>query len=271
MAMDIVSIPYWYVASLLRTVRQPELFDNVESYVMFIGYPRSAHTLVGFLLDAHPNAIIASQVSGLKYLKHGFASRQIFYVLLQNSRRVAKFGRGWRPYSYDVPNQWQGRFETIKVIGDCTGMTRLRKHPAQLRSLRSALGKVQLKLIHCVRNPYDNISTMKMRSQRTLPAVIDAYFSMCQTVDQIKNWFDRSLVYDLRHEDLIDNPTGTLKDLCGFLGLSANESYYQDCASIVYKSPHKSFAEVAWNRTLIDAVNAKMSRFDFLSSYSYAE
>jgi hypothetical protein len=268
MAMDIVSIPYLYMTSWFQTLRQSERFGQVERYVMFIGYPRSAHTLVGFLLDAHPNAIVASQISGLKYLKHGFNNRQIFYVLLQNSRRVARVGREWRPYSYAVPNQWQGRFDKLKVIGDCTGMTRLRRNPAQLRSLQSALGNIKLNLIHCIRNPYDNISTMKMRSTQTLEEAVDAYFSMCRTVEQIKDQFGAS-VYDLRHESLVGDSAGALKDLCGFLGLSASETYYQDCARIVYKSPHKTRTEVTWNPELIDSVKSQMSRFSFLSGYSY--
>lgn len=268
MAMDIISIPYTYVSSLFQTRRQPDLFDNVERYVMFIGYPRSAHTLVGFLLDAHPNAIVASQISGLKYLKHGFSNRQIFHVLLQNSRRVARVGREWRPYSYAVPSQWQGRFAKLKVIGDCTGMTRLRRNPAQLLSLQSALGNIKLNLIHCIRNPYDNISTMKQRDQVTLEGAVEAYFSMCQTVEQIKGQFGAS-VYDLRHESLVADPAGSLKDLCGFLGLSASETYYQDCAGIVYKSPHQSRTEVTWDPELIDSVKSQMSRFSFLSGYSY--
>jgi hypothetical protein len=268
MAMDIVSIPYSYMTSWFQTLRQDKKFGEVERYVMFIGYPRSAHTLVGFLIDAHPNAIVASQISGLKYLKHGFSNRQIFYVLQQNSRRVARVGRQWRPYSYAVPNQWQGRFDKLKVVGDCTGMTRLRRNPAQLQSLQSALGSIKLNLIHCIRNPYDNISTMKMRSQRTLEEAVDAYFSMCGTVEQIKGQFGAS-VYDLRHESLVGDPAGALKDLCGYLELSASETYYQNCAGIVHKSPHKSRTEVPWNPELIDSVKSQMSRFSFLSGYSY--
>ena len=33
-------------------------YDEVETFVMFIGYPRSSHSLVGAILDAHPEIII---------------------------------------------------------------------------------------------------------------------------------------------------------------------------------------------------------------------
>ena len=271
MAVDLVSIPHLFLTSWFHSLRHPHLFDDVETFVMFIGHPRSAHTLVGFLLDAHPNIIVASQTSGLKYVKHGFTKQQLFCVMLQNSQRVAKVGRGQRRYSYEVPNQWQGRFQKLQIIGDSTGLTRLRRTPILLTYLRRRLGKVELKLIHCIRNPYDNISTMKLRSGRTLQAAVDAYFPICETVEHIKNELAKGAVHDLRHEHLVADPKVTLKGLCDFLGVSADESYYEDCASIVYKSPHKSRSEVPWNQELIAAVKSRMSRFGFLEGYSYDE
>ena len=36
-----------------------KLYDGVETFAMFIGYPRSSHSLVAAILDAHPEVIIA--------------------------------------------------------------------------------------------------------------------------------------------------------------------------------------------------------------------
>ena len=269
--MDILSIPYRYMTSFYWSLRQPKVFEGVKTFVIFIGYPRSGHSLIGFLLDAHPNIIVASQTSTLKYLKHGFTRRQIFHVLLQNSRKVAKVGREWRPYSYDVPNQWQGRFEKLQVIGDSTGLTRLRRNPTLLRSLQKRLNGIDLKLIHCIRHPYDNISTMKLRSGRSLQDTIETYFLMCETIERIKRGVAPADVYDLKHEAMIADSTGTLKDLCKFLSVTSTDSYYEDCASIVYKASHKSRFEVPWNQELIDFVKEKMKRFSFLQGYCYED
>ncbi|XP_078374375.1 uncharacterized protein LOC144657905 [Oculina patagonica] len=35
-----------------------KVYDEVETFVMFIGYPHSSHSLVGAILDAHPGIII---------------------------------------------------------------------------------------------------------------------------------------------------------------------------------------------------------------------
>jgi Sulfotransferase domain len=267
--MDVLTIPYQFLTSLWHTTRKRHLFDDVKAYVLFIGYPRSGHSLVGFLLDAHPDVVVASQTSAHRYFRHGFSARQTFYCILENSRKVARIGRGWRPYSYDVPNQWQGRFARIQVIGESTGLTRLRRNPSLLKVFREKLNPVELKLIHVIRNPYDNISTMKKRSQETLPESIERYFSMCEVVEQIKRLGPPGVVCDLKHETLIADPRSVLQYLCTFLGLSAEASYYDDYASIIYKSPHKTRNDGGWNQKLIDSVQQRMRPFSFLDGYSY--
>ena len=147
--MDLVTIPYQFLTSLCHTIYAPKFFTDVKNYVMFIGYPRSGHTLVGFLLDAHPNALVASQTSALRYFRHGFSTQQTFYVLVQNSRQVARTGREQRRYSYDVPNQWQGRFGKLKVIGESTGLTRLRRNPSLVKWLRGKLKDVRSQADSC--------------------------------------------------------------------------------------------------------------------------
>ena len=267
--MDLVTIPYQFLTSLCHTFYEPKLFDDVKTFVMFVGYPRSGHTLVGFLLDAHPNAVVASQTSALRYFRHGFSKPQTFHVLVENSRRVARTGREQRRYSYDVPNQWQGRFEKLQVVGESTGLTRLRRNPSLLKSLREKLKDVELNLIHVIRNPYDNISTMKLRSGESLPDAIKRYFSMCEIVERLKPHVAPGAVHDLRHEALINSPKNTLKDLCAFLGLSAGESYYTDCASIIFKSSHKTRNDVEWTEELIKSVKQQMGNFPFLAGYGY--
>jgi len=40
-------------------------FSKLRNFVLFVGYPRSGHSLVGSLIDAHPHAIIAHEVKTL--------------------------------------------------------------------------------------------------------------------------------------------------------------------------------------------------------------
>ena len=109
-----------------------KLYDGVETFVMFIGYPRSSHSLVGAILDAHPEIIIPHEYDLMgkwkKLSPDKFKSRNnIFSALHQLSMKQAMFGirasanntrlRGNFTYTYHVPDLWQGGYQNrIKVI-----------------------------------------------------------------------------------------------------------------------------------------------------------
>jgi len=238
---------------------------------MFIGYPFSGHSLIGSLLDAHPEAIIAHELDTLGLIQAGFSKRQIFYLLLHNSRNFASAGRTWMDYSYAVPNQWQGRFTRLRIIGDKKGSAstkRLHYNPDLLQLLRDTID-VRIKFIHVLRNPYDNISTVSLRRRWDLRQSIEYYFSLCKTVAEIKKKIEPRDLLDVRHESVIEDPKSFLRQLCSFLGLEASKDYLQDCAGIVFKSPHKSRHDVEWNPELINFVKDKIEKVSFLSGYSY--
>lgn len=146
-----------YPKSLYGGLRNRKLFEGVEKYCMFIGYPRSGHSLIGSLLDAHPNIVIANELDVLKFIYARFSKRQIYYLLIENPRTWAESGRKSASYSYEVLNQWQGRFKKLQVIGDKKGWSstlRLRSNPELLRRLQDTIS-LNIKFIHVIRNPYD--------------------------------------------------------------------------------------------------------------------
>ena len=267
-----------YLPSYYKGYKNRKIFDGVEAYCMFIGYPRSGHTLVRSLLDAHPSAIIAHELNALKFVKAGFGKRQLYQLLLDNSRFYAYQGQSMHGFDYKVPNQWQGRFDKLRIIGDkkAGGSTiQLAKNPKLLHRLRKTVG-TEVKFIHVVRNPYDNIVTMCKRSGKgvrkpVLQRVIRRYFERCESNAKLKGLLGNGKVIDVRHELLLEDPKLVLRTLCGFLGLGYDEDYLEDCASIVFKSPHKSRYEGEWNDEMLDAVRAGIRRFDFLKGYSYED
>ena len=100
---------------------------------MFIGYPRSSHSLVGSMLDAHPEIIIPHEYNVLgcwnKYWpstdkNKSLSKYHLFYDLHQLSREQAIFGiRSKYPdgneggYNYNVPGLWQGGYQTRLKVG----------------------------------------------------------------------------------------------------------------------------------------------------------
>ncbi len=258
-----------------------DIFKSVEKYCMFIGYPRSGHSLVGSLLDAHPNIIIGHELHSLKLFRKGFNPQKIYYLLLQNSQRKANQGRQETGYSYEVPNQWQGKFETLKVIGDKKGSGTSRvigDNPEILDAFFKKLD-VPVKFVHVTRNPYDNISTivsMAYKNKRELQGKkpdlaygIEPYFAKCEAVTYLKKQISESDILDVRHESLIDDPKTVLSKLCDFLEVETNSQYLDDCASIIFKSPNKTRLKYEWNGELIEQVKNKMDKHEFLQGYSY--
>ena len=261
---------------VLETLKDKKTFQNVDKYCMFIGYPRSGHSLVGSLLDAHPNIIIAHELNALNFVDMGFNQQQIYYLILKNSRKLATQGRESSGYSYEVHHQWQGKFRDLKVIGDKKGgdsTSKLRYKPELLNVLQNKID-VPAKFIHVIRNPYDNISTMYTRSNKKdkkLADSINQYFYLCDTIAQLKQQINQGDMIDIRHEKNISNPKFWLNEICKFLGIDAGDDYLDDCANIIYQSPNKSRHKVQWNDELIETVKNKMNQYNFLSGYSYED
>ena len=113
------------------------LYDGVETFVLFIGYPRSSHSLVGAILDAHPEIIIPHEYNLLGQWDQFRTAIQkqrnlekyfLFYELHQLSTRQATFGLRAKtplftvdsPYKYNVPG-----FVARRVLQQDKGMAHL--------------------------------------------------------------------------------------------------------------------------------------------------
>lgn len=260
-----------YAAAYLASRRARDTFDHVRAFCLFIGIPRSGHSLVGSLIDAHPNAIIAHEFNVLRYIRRGFSRAQIYSALVRNSRRFAAVGRRWTGYSYTVPNQWQGRFTTLEVIGDKKGGSttkQLRADPHLLERLEGTVG-VPLRVVHVIRNPYDNISTIARRSRRALQDAVAYYFGLCTVNAGLRDHLGPGGICDVRSESLVADPPGELRRLCEFLGLGPDDGYLRDCAGIVFPQPRKTRFEVAWPKELIAEVVHRIGEFPILAGYTY--
>lgn len=103
-------------------------YNDVDTALLFIGYPRSRHTIVSAILDAHPNVMLSNEMNLLgTYGKHPELSKiEMFDKITAKSYRLATQGRRSQTMQgnatiyvktgYKVPNQWQGTFDgTLKV------------------------------------------------------------------------------------------------------------------------------------------------------------
>lgn len=258
--------------SSLTGAMHRDSFRSVERYVMFVGASRSGHSLVGSLLNAHPNVVIAHQLHALRYVAAGYRRMQLFEMILRTDRRYGRRGRVSNKgrFKYVVPGQWQGRYTRLSVIGDKRGAELLERRPELLDDLRS-LVSVPVRVVNVVRNPFDAISTMSVRFRVDLEQAAERYFRFTRMTGVIRQSLAEEEWLDLRHEDLIMNPKSALARLCDFAGVDAEQGYLDDCASIVYQRPHQSRYEAPWTPQLIEQVERELGKFAFLDGYRYEE
>jgi hypothetical protein len=272
-----LSLARQYLRSDQQVRLHPDFFQDVHTYCLFLGHARSGGSLAGALLDAHPDAIIADEVEVFQYLCAGFSREQIFHILMTRSHQQAekghtKPGQDRKDYSYAVPGQWQGRNDSIQVVGNRkAGMTtqRIGRDPALLDQLQDVLDGIQLKLVVVLRNPFDTISTMNIRSGRELTNGLQQYFSNCETIQDIQTRIPAERQYVVRHEVLLADPQASLVQLCRFLNLKEDEAYLRACTEILFKKPATSRQKVNWKEEDVNFVKQKIDKYAFLHGYSY--
>jgi hypothetical protein len=275
-----------YGTSLIPGWRQRHRFAEVERFCFFIGYPRSGHTLVGSLLNAHPEMVISHELDALGHVRLHFHRNQLYALLIEWDQVFGLMGRKWMGYQYVVPGQFQGRTTRLRVIGDKRGMTssrRLGEHPELLGNLRRLVG-VPVRVIHVTRNPYDNIATMTRRvtasrSHRrgsdvaaapaiTLLETIDRYAQLCAWVNDTKTWLADEELYEIAYERFVADPRTHLTEMCEFLGVTPSKSYLTDCAGVVWPSIRVTRNTVDWTNDARDKVEKLITLYPALAGYS---
>ncbi|MCB8964993.1 MAG: sulfotransferase [Bacteroidales bacterium] len=272
-----ITIANQYITSIIKGLLKHTQFSKVETYIMFIGYPRSGHSLIGAILDAHPEMVISHEQNSLKYFKIGFSKDQVFSLILDNSKQSAKNGRVWTGYTYSIPNQYQGYYETLKVIGDKKGgeSSFLLKQNPNLIDLIKQKVKIPIKLIHVYRNPFDNITTWakggsynnKEITSSEIEIASAKYFATAELVKCLKTRKNIEII-DIKHEDFVNNTKTELNELIHKIGLEASEEYLSACSSIVFDKPKITRNNAAWTDNLIMLTMQRMSLYSWLKDYT---
>ncbi len=252
-------------------------FNKIELFCLFIGYPRSGHTIIGALLDAHPEIIISIEADVLGLLKMGYNRKLIFTYIHRKSKIFAsKLNATWTKYHYKVPGLYQGSYKKIRVIGDKKGAkstTRLISDKNLLYKLESTLC-VPIKMIHVVRNPFDNIATIIIRAKekgrncndKFFKSRIDYYFNNAHTNQElIKEYGDQILT--IYHEDFIKNPKFTLTRILTHLNLQQNKDFLEKCSEIVNSEPNITRNKVIWPEYLKTLTFERMQQYPFFKKY----
>ena len=185
-----------------------------------------------------------------------------------------------------VPNQYQGFFKRLKVIGNKDSEWNLEDFKVPiLKNLRKKLAErdIGLKFIFTVRNPYDIYATMQRysslqnrgRSPETLTVNMQKskvrihLLNLCEKNIEILKNSDSQNVFIAKHEDMVVNPYSQLAKICDFLQVPISPDYLDDCASIVSKEVHESRNEYDWTENEKHNIASLIKKYDFFSGYDW--
>ena len=266
----------------LKGYAQKSSFGQISTFALFIGYPRSGHTLIGSLLDAHPNMVIAHEMDVLYHFQKGYTVPQIYYLMKENAKAFTESGRKWMGYNYHIPGQWQGKHDTIQLIGDKSGgrTTRRLQLPSNVQLLKQIEEKTgtTIVFIHVIRNPFDIITTMMKRSSSRRDSIptseqldlkVRHFFKHVDSVEQLKE-ADKFRIIDVYHEDFVANPRKSLRSICKALAIATTDQYIESCAALVWNKARLSRNTTdLWSEKRIAAIENKIKGYDFLKRYTF--
>jgi hypothetical protein len=258
-------------------------FQTTQSFCLFIGYPRSGTSLLGALLDAHPNMVISHELHVLRYFREKSPSRDdLFSKICRTSLLQAAQGRTQSGYSYRIADSLQGQFEEIRVIGDKKAQgtsDELLRDPELLARFRHFVG-LPIKFVHIVRNPFDTISTVVRRSlipgksfwsQAVRPEkAIDLYFDRWNAgVLQTRRVVAAEDWHTIHLESLVEEPQKEVGAVCDFLGVHRHDTHLQQCSDLIWESPKTTRGKMWWTQKKKSLVLERMREVDFLAHYEF--
>lgn len=275
---DLPPSRYWYIRSFLES---KSTYDNTNQGLFFIGYPRSGHSILGALLDAHPEVVMSHELDALAFLDAGFSKQQLVRMMMLRSRQFAKAGNQWMGYNYKVPGGSQGDVTQLKLVGDKRGGTTAKwynKKPVLFPSLHTMFPDTLF--VHMYRNPFNTISTSYFRSQvrrdksfgeADLYRKIDHFFDHANIIRQ----FEQEQPFDfrsIRAEDFLASPKEVLSDLLNRFSLEASPDYLDNCTRILFKNPPKRRTCLElWSRKTIEYVHQRMTETPYFVGYQFED
>jgi hypothetical protein len=276
--------------------------SDIECFVQFAGFPRSGHSIVGSILDAHEHCIVSHELDAMGLVDADFRLREIAALATENSSLFTENHRYWNGFCYKVEGGLHGKATQPRVFGDKKGdwaTRRCRENPRLLSKLRRRAGKTAVKWILVTRNPFDNIATMSLRKDpsydhRRIEAtsegapptglehpggvgariaaradMVDDYSRLCEGVAMMKRKAFQNEWLEIRHEALINNPRETIREMIGFLDLNDSGSFSDRSARLISRRAHRSRFDVEWTSELSSRVFDLIEKHDFLRGYDF--
>lgn len=255
-------------------------WGRAHAVCLFLSPPRSGHSLLGALLDAHPDAAIGHELDALLFMRWGWRLVEVLPLLERSAQWAAT--QEMLPGGYGYRLAGQGQVRQPLVIGDKHGeatLVELARRP-WLRQRLELTSPAPLHWLRAVRHPLDNIATIAMKIDSIAAEVLPPGGTALQRAEayffQLADWMDQaggpqSRLLDVRHEDLLAEPERELGRLAGFLGLEPDPAWLSRCQAILRPAPHLTRRTVCWEAGQQMRILQRCGEYGFLSSYGPGE
>ena len=296
-----VPVSMWrlHLQALVGAVRHARHVHPANGFVQFAGWPRSGHSLVGALIDAHPQAAIAHELDSMGLFHKGIPAARLPALCLWNARRFTSAGRWWNGFRYAVPDATHGPTAPLAVIGDKKGdwATRWFLEAPELLDRLARESALKPRWILVTRHPADNVATMSLRRGKAydrlriarggdfeaalrtaqengeIAAVADDgmisdYARLADGVARMKARVPREDWIEIVYERLGADTEGELRRIESFLGLRHDPTWSAAAARLVRPSRRRSRDLVAWSPAQRTALRDIIREHDFLDAYA---
>lgn len=246
----------------------PRLLPELRCFVLIVGSSRSGSTLLGAVIDGHPQAIVANESGDSMTLWRGLNRDEVLDTIVARAAVSAANDRSSTGYRYQIgphPAVKQG----VLVVGDKTWnptLLLLHGNPTLLSSLEERLG-VPVRLIHAIRSPFDVIATMHRRSGMSVRDRSRWYFMHCEAAEALRERLPRESFLESHHADLVTDPVAEVGRLGRFLGLPHDEAHVSAVQGLLFEQPRRTAEGILWSAADVDAIVARMAAFACLSRY----
>ena len=275
--------------------------EGVERFVVFMGYPRSGHSFLTSVLDAHPNIVISinyylhQKCTAARHKSGGNLFRDklsLFNDLYKTSYVSAKCGlrsdiKARKGYNLNIEGQLQGSFRQLRIIGDGAVNLMKDKNNEMETCVKQMIDTLDMAVtgIHVVRNPFDMIATAmlyelssvegtKVQQTKVQPNMhiqmksankIFRYASIVVQLKKIRNF----KVLDIHIEEFIKDTKTSINKLCSGLDIPCSQEYIESCYEKSYKNVVRTRDRIEWNPDVIEYISEQMTNYSFFQGYTF--
>ena len=245
---------------------------------MFCCPPRSGHTFVASILNAHPNVICSNQ----QFILPKMDLNKILKSIVAGTHRTQ-----WNSNAYVET----GRKQDIYLVGDKTGhrtVEHLLSIPEDLEKFKKII-PWPIKWIHIVRNPYDNLATWTKKnheSRKKIPQgygygdieritqemefknVFQKYKALNNKIKELKQTENEN-VLSMNHEKVIRFIDRSLDELCAFLEIEKDDDWRARVIRAKWLKPRITRRNIKWTPDMRAKTAKLIRKYPWFNGYAF--